>query len=264
MTAFKIGVMSECFGLGLEGGIKRAAQIGAQGVQLYALTEAFNCRLPQSRKSELKALIKNEGLVISALCSEMGGFTDNIAENQKKADETRRIMDFALEMDTKIVTAHIGVVPANQNDPIWIELQSTLGRLGEYGQTTGVTFAVETGPEPAVVLKGLLDTIKGVGVNLDPANLVMVAGDDPVQATYTLARYIVHTHAKDGIKLHPAAGGEPGYQEMPLGEGAVDFKNWLHALREIGYNGFLTIEREVGQDPAADIVKAIRFLRDRL
>ncbi|MEA4889123.1 MAG: sugar phosphate isomerase/epimerase family protein [Clostridiaceae bacterium] len=263
MTAFKIGVMSECFGLGLEGGIKRAAQIGAQGVQLYALTDAFNCHLPQSRKSELKSFIKNEGLVISALCSEMGGFAGNTTENQRKVEETRRIMDFAAEMDTRIVTAHIGVVPENHGDPIWIELQNMLGLLGEYGQKNGVTFAVETGPEPAVVLKGLLDTIAGVGVNLDPANLVMVAGDDPVQATYTLARYIVHTHAKDGIKLHPA-GGEPGYQEMALGEGAVDFTNWLRALREIGYNGFLTIEREVGQDPAADIVKAIRFLRELL
>ena len=264
MTAFKIGVMSECFGLGLEKGIRKAAEIGAQGVQLYALTEDFNVRLTGARKSELRQLIAGEGLAISALCSEMGGFVGQPAENVRKLEETKRIMDFAAEMGTAVVTAHIGKVPADHLDPVWLELQHILGILGEYGQSIGITFAVETGPEPASVLKSLLDTVKGVGVNLDPANLAMVTGDDPVAATRLLGRHIVHTHAKDGIMLHPADPQAPRYLEVPLGEGSVDFAKWLKALKEIGYAGFLTIEREVGEDPAADIVKAVRFLKERL
>ena len=66
-------------------------------------------------------------------------------------------------------------------------------------------FAIETGPELAATLKGFLDDIgtPGIGVNYDPANLVMVSGEDIVQGVYTLRDYIVHTHAKDGKRLKP-------------------------------------------------------------
>jgi sugar phosphate isomerase/epimerase len=99
-----------------------------------------------------------------------------------------------------------------------------------------------------------------VAVNLDPSNLVMVTGDDPAKAVYTLKEYIVHTHAKDGIMI----GNREGYREVPLGQGGVDFDNYLSALGKIGYTGFLTIEREVGDDPEADIKLAKSFLTDKL
>ena len=124
-------------------------------------------------------------------------------------------------------------------------------------------FAVETGPETAKVLCGFLDELDnpGAGVNLDPANLVMCSLDDPVQAVHTLKKYIVHTHAKDGRNITPPTATErPTYIELPLGEGGVDFPAYLKALDEIGYKGFLTIEREI-EDNTADIHKAAAFLR---
>ena len=103
----------------------------------------------------------------------------------------------------------------------------------------------------------------------------MVTKDDPVQAVYTLRDYIVHTHAKDGVNLKPcdpeqiyaemdhgAWDSEPAFKELPLGQGAVDFPRYLKALEEIGYKGFLTIEREVGGNPAADIKLAADYLKD--
>ena len=105
----------------------------------------------------------------------------------------------------------------------------------------------------------------------------MVTDDDPVAAVHTLAPYIVHTHAKDGVmrkKTDPqiiydffAEGGigdlrlEEYFLETPLGEGGVPFDDYLHALDDIGYRGYLTVEREVGADPVADIRKAVDFLR---
>ncbi len=147
--------------------------------------------------------------------------------------------------------------------------------MADYANSLNAHFAVETGPETAEVLKGFLDSLgsRGVAVNLDPANLVMVTGDDPVKAVYTLKDYIVHTHAKDGIKLLDKSpeiiygiiedeiqSGE-AFREVPLGEGGVDFKSYLAALDDIGYKGFLTIEREVGPDPAGDIAMAVNFLK---
>ena len=155
-------------------------------------------------------------------------------------------------------------------------------QLAEIGRENGVKFAVETGPEPAERLKIFLDALKspGVAVNLDPANLVMVTDDDPVKAVYTLKDYIVHTHAKDGIMLKKtdpqkiydffAEGGigdmrmSDYFLETPLGRGNVDFGAYLAALKSIGFNGYLTIERELGADPLNDIRLAVDFLRSEI
>jgi sugar phosphate isomerase/epimerase len=151
--------------------------------------------------------------------------------------------------------------------------------LGAYADSVGAYFAVETGPEPSARLRKFLDSLpsNGVRVNLDPANLWMVCHDDPVQAVHNLAPYIVHTHAKDGDYYQHidadmvydmfAAGGIENIQitdyflEKALGQGQVPWKQYLDALTEVGYTGYLTIEREVGPDPAKDIAEAIRFLR---
>ena len=129
-------------------------------------------------------------------------------------------------------------------------MQEACRHLAEFADSLGAHFAIETGPETADTLKGFLDSIgsKGVAVNLDPANLVMVTGDDPVQAVYTLRDYIVHTHAKDGRKLKdgdpeliygvvhpiPPEYSEGGFfQEEPLGKGDVPFPAYLKALEYI-------------------------------
>ncbi|MBR4727595.1 MAG: sugar phosphate isomerase/epimerase, partial [Clostridia bacterium] len=147
--------------------------------------------------------------------------------------------------------------------------------LSRYADSVGAHFAIETGPETSAVLKEFLDAhgSTGVGVNLDPANLVMVTGDDPAGAVINLQKYIVHTHAKDGrqlfykdpeivygIKKDPLVT-DASFIEVPLGEGDVPWERYLNALEEIGYHGFLTIEREVGDDPARDIGIAVNFLR---
>jgi sugar phosphate isomerase/epimerase len=121
------------------------------------------------------------------------------------------------------------------------------------------------------------DTTGGVGVNLDPANFVMVTGQDPVEAVELLGKYIVHTHVKDGKLLKKtdpkiiydcfAEGGIEAlniadyFIETPLGEGDVDFPKYIAALQKAGFDGYLTIERETGADPAADIVIARDMVR---
>ena len=116
------------------------------------------------------------------------------------------------------------------------------------------------------------DIPAGVGVNLDPANFVMVTDQDPVEAVNMLGKYIVHTHVKDGVMLkktdpeiiyeHFATGGIEAlnvadfFLETPLGEGKVDFPKYLEALRAANFDGFLTVERETGEDVVADITLA--------
>ena len=173
------------------------------------------------------------------------------------------------------MTTHIGVVPSDPGHERYKVMQEACFQLAEYADSLKAHFAIETGPETSAVLKGFLDGLHstGVAVNLDPANLVMVTGDDPVQAVYNLKDYIVHTHAKDGRRnfyrdpeevyglVEAEMLASPSFVELPLGTGGVDFENYLKALDEIGYHGFLTIEREVGEEPEKDIRTAVEFLK---
>jgi L-ribulose-5-phosphate 3-epimerase len=283
MDCFKIGVITDSFRVSFVESLKKASEYGANGIQIYATDgEMSPENLSISKIKEINDIVKSNGLVVSALCGDLGGHGFTIAEeNTKKIEKSKRIINLALELGTKVVTTHVGVIPAEKNSSRREVMHKACVKLAEYAELIGGYFAIETGPEPAIVLKSFLDDLgsKGVGVNLDPANLVMVTGDDPIEAVFTLKDYIVHTHAKDGImvkKTDPeiiynffAEGGIDDFRlndyflEVPLGEGNVDFDKYLAALNSIGYHGFLTIEREVGENPDVDIKKAINFLKSK-
>lgn len=277
MYQFPIGVILESFRKPIPEAVEEAAKLGAKGLQVYATRTrlAHEDMTPAQRRDFLR-MVKDHGLVFSALCGDLGKGFGNPELNPGLIETSKRILDMAKELGTDIVTTHIGVVPQDPAHPRYRIMQDACGELAEYADSLNAHFAVETGPETAQVLCGFLDSLHstGVSVNMDPANLVMVTGDDPVKAVHTLKKYIVHTHAKDGRKLldrnpeiiyHVIAPQEPvtdkAFIEVPLGEGSVPFKEYLDALREIGFNGFLTIEREVGENPVGDIRMAADFLR---
>ena len=278
MKQFPIGVMLESLRLPTLEAMDAAVKIGAQGIQMYA-TKGENSpeNLNGAARKELLQQIKDRGMVFSAICGDLGMGFGNAERNPELIEKSKRILDLAKDLECNIVTTHIGVVPADSSRPRYAIMQDACGELSRYADSLDAHFAIETGPETSATLKGFLDGLgsHGVAVNMDPANLVMVTGDDPVQAVYRLRDYIVHTHAKDGIKCRESdpeviygikniedviQEGE-AFREMPLGQGNVPFPAYLKALEEIGFNGFLTIEREVGADPAADIALAANFLR---
>lgn len=277
MYNFPIGVILESFKMDRSTAIKKAAAMGANGIQMYANSGEPENMNAAARKALLDE-VKGEGLVFSALCGDLGKGFGNPELNPVLIERSKRIVDLAKDLETDIVTTHIGVVPADPNHDRYKIMQEACFQLAEYADSMNAHFAIETGPETSIVLKEFLDTLNstGVAVNLDPANLRMVTGDDPVQAVYNLKKYIVHTHAKDGNKLadsnpeyvyrvvHPIPEEVRKvryYEEVPLGTGQVDFPAYLKALEDIGYRGFLTIEREVGGNPAADIQTAYEFLK---
>lgn len=280
MYNFPIGVMLNSFRLPFEEALKKAVEIGAQGLQLLTTYgELAPENMDKARRREVLDIIKSHGLVISALCGDYGtGFYDAEA-NPELIEKSKAVLDLALDLETDVVTTHIGVVPEDKTSERFLIMQEACGQLAEYADSVNAHFAIETGPEKSIILKGFLDSLNstGVAVNLDPANLVMVAGDDPVQAVYNLQKYIVHTHAKDGIKLGDRSAdliygknrakeefSGRSFKEVPLGTGGVDFPNYLKALEEVGFRGYLTIEREVGEDPARDIKIALDFLKDTI
>lgn len=280
----KIGVVTDCLKLPLEQALLTARRLGIDGVQIYATTGIFNPEeLTSERKEFYRTLLKENGLEISALCGDMGGYGFEIeADNAIRIRKTKRILDLAQDFGTNIVTTHIGVIPADTENPRFSVMLKAMNECGRYAYAKGMTLAIETGPEMANTLKKFLDkTDGGIGVNLDPANFTMVTGQDAVEAVEILKDYIVHTHVKDGRKLDEdldpeavyhafAVGGVEalnackGFEELPIGQGDVDWKRYFAALKRIGYNGYLTIEREAGENPYEDIEGAIKFIRANL
>lgn len=279
MYPFSIGVMLDSFRTDVTTALDKAQALGAQGVQVRATRgETAPAAMTPEKRREFVKMVQDRGLAISALCGDLGkGFGDP-AQNPALIEESKRILDLAKDLGTDVVTTHIGVVPEDKSHPRYAVMQEACGQLAAYADSLNAHFAIETGPETAATLKGFLDGLHstGVAVNLDPANFVMVTGDDPVQAVYTLKDYIVHTHAKDGRRLRYVDPeilygmvesdmlGDASFIELPLGQGDVDFPNYLKVLHEIGFKGFLTIEREVGEDPAADIALAVDFLQGHI
>ncbi len=277
MKTFPIGVIIDSFRTDIPTAVKKAADSGAQGIQVYATRGAMSPdELVGAKRKEFLDIVKSNGLVISALCGDLGGggFIHKDL-NRQRVDYSKKILDLAKELETDIVTTHIGVVPSDPNHDRFKIMQEACKELADYADSIDAHFAVETGPETSADLKVFLDSLEstGVGVNLDPANLVMVTGDDPAKAVHNLKKYIVHTHAKDGKQIFykdpeivygikkDVIVTDASFIEVPLGEGSVNWKEYLAALEDIGYNGFLTIEREVGNDPERDIRAAVNFLK---
>lgn len=279
----KIGVITDCFKKPLAESIKLAGQLGFDGVQIYATTGEFSPSvLSTERKAEIKELLKENNLVISALCGDMGGHGFQIeADNPERVQKTKDIIDLAEEFGVSVITTHIGVIPSDKTESRYKVMLDAMKECGKYAAEKGVTLAIETGPETAKTLLAFLEDIpQGVGVNLDPANFVMVTDQDPVEAVKMLGKYIVHTHVKDGVMLkktdpeiiyeHFATGGIEAlnvadfFLETPLGEGKVDFPKYLEALRTANFDGFLTVERETGEDVVADITLAKKTVQKLL
>jgi sugar phosphate isomerase/epimerase len=262
----KIGVMVESFRLPFAEGCKKAASVGAQGIQAYATGgELAPENMTADKIREILDIVRSNGLVFSALCGDFGHGFENAETNKIYVEKSKRVLDLAKKLECDVVTTHIGTVPVEENEKKAV-MRAACRELALYGDSIGASFAVETGPEPGPVLYDFLESLGagGVRVNFDPANLVMCSGDDPAYSAKVLGKYIVHTHAKDGVMLRNDDGSFRSYLELPLGRGDVRFNTYLPALASTGYDGFLTIEREVGDTPEDDIRMAADFLREKL
>ena len=181
----KFGVVLDCLKRPLEEGIRIAGSLILRGVHAYATGGPFSHQgLSAEDKVFYKNLLKENGVCFSALCADMDGYGFQIEEdNAERVEKTKRIIDLAVEFGAKAITTHIGVIPSDKTEKRYKVMLDALTECGLYAKEKGVTMAIETGPEDAKTLKAFLDDTKGgVGVNLDPANFVMVTDQDPAEA----------------------------------------------------------------------------------
>lgn len=168
--------------------------------------------------------------------------------------------DFAKKMQIKNIVTHVGYMPENPYDPKYMEVIIALKALAGKCMDNGQNFLFETGQETPVTLKRTIEDMgfDNVGINLDPANLLMYGKGNPVDALDIFGEYVMGVHGKDG--MYPVNGRELGI-EKPLGQGRVDYPKFIAKLKEIGYTGDITIEREIsGEEQKKDIMKAKELL----
>jgi sugar phosphate isomerase/epimerase len=191
------------------------------------------------------------------------GFIPRETRAEREA-RTLEVSDFAAELGAPGIGLHLGYVPEDNRDPDYITVREMVRRVCDHAARHKQTFALETGQEPADTLLGFLleANRENLGINFDPANMVLYGTGNPIEALGSLAQHLLSVHCKDGDwppKDKPGALGE----EKPLGQGSVDIPHFIARLKQIGYKGTLNIEREAS-DPVQrmnDIRMAVELLR---
>ena len=178
-----------------------------------------------------------------------------------RSEALKQGSDFAKLLGVDQIATHAGFIPENPLDPSYAAMVSVLRDIVNHCGENKQKFLFETGQETPIALLRLMEDIgkKNVGVNLDPANLLLYGKANPVDALDILGPYVMDIHAKDGE--YPKNGKNLG-EEKALGQGRVDFPRFISRLKEFNYKGPITIEREItGEQQKKDILEAIKFLK---
>ena len=181
-----------------------------------------------------------------------------------RLEALKRGADFAKKVGVPSITTHVGFIPEDPNDPRYAGTLDALKDIAAYCGNLGLYFCFETGQETPVTLLRTIQDIgtDNLGINLDPANLLLYGKANPVDALDVFGQYVRGVHAKDGE--YPTNGRELG-KEKALGEGRVDFPRLVPKLKSFGFQGALTIEREIsGPKQIEDIKRAIKLLEPLL
>lgn len=274
MEIWPIGVFASIdAGLGVK--LDVARELGVPTIQLHA--PAPRTRTPDQAKAFLGRL-KDAGITLTAV---FGGFdgesyadipttarTVGLVPRETRAARTKEmteIADFAKLLGCSVVALHLGFVPHDKADPLYSEALQVTRHVCDHCRANGQALHLETGQENADTL---LDFIHAVGrsnlfINFDPANMILYGSGEPIAALKKVGRYVKSVHCKDGTWAK-----QPGKEwgaEVPLGQGDVGMENYLRTLKEVGYIGPLTIEREIPQEPErqkAEIGHAVRLLTE--
>lgn len=232
-------------------------------------------RMADERREELKRIIADSGIKVTsgAAVYEGESYADietvrntvgllPEATRAARIEDTKRCADFANELGSPNVSSHIGYIPEDRAHADYGALLGAVQEVCDYLRRREMSFCLETGQESAALLKQFIgdaarDNLK---VNFDPANMIMYGTGDPIEALDILAPWVRGVHCKDGV--WPTQEGALG-EERKLGEGDVGIERFLAKLKQIEYEGALTIEREIpGEQQMQDFFDAKKLLEE--
>ena len=190
-----------------------------------------------------------------------GGIAPDATWEQNR-QQIHATIALAQSLGLKLVTFHAGFLPHDERDPNFAKLNQRLGEVADLFAAHGLALGLETGQETAPVLCEFLQKLNrpNVGVNFDPANMLLYDKGDPIAALRALGSWIRQVHIKDARRTKvPGTWGE----EVAAGTGEVDWPAFFATLAQVDFQGDLCIEREAGSQRVADIATA-RVLVEKL
>ena len=269
MATMPLGVILSV-GSGFADRLRRIKEGGFPTMQLSRPGDEW---LAEPKRTELKKLILDSGIQVTSVAAIYEGesYADveavrttvgllPLETRAARTEDTKRCADFTHEVGAPNVSSHIGYIPEDRADPSYSGIVAAVQEVCDYLQRRRMAFCLETGQESAQLLQQFIgdagrDNLK---VNFDPANMIMYGTGDPIEALEVLAPWVRGVHCKDGE--WPTAEGKLG-AEKPLGKGKVGVQRFVAKLKEIGYNGPLTIEREIpGEQQMQDFLAAKKLL----
>ncbi len=187
------------------------------------------------------------------------------AYRKSRLDYLKSAAQFAHTVGIEDIVIHAGFIPNNPFSPEYPPLLCAVRSLCLYCAKLGINVLLETGGEAAISLLRIISDVDtgNLFVNLDPANMLMYGYANPVDALYTVGKYVRNIHGKDGM---PPNDPKKIGVEKPVGEGMVDFRAMLSSLKELGYDRYIMIERETvsGEEQKKDILKAKTYFESLL
>jgi sugar phosphate isomerase/epimerase len=240
--------------------ILEAARLGAKGVVLDAVGDLAPERLSESGRRDLRHLLRSAELTLVALHLPTRRPFDTLDQLEDRLQRADNAFALAYELGTRLILARLGGVPPESDAPRRDVYFTALTELGRRTDHRGVRLAIETSSDPGEALRNVLDTLNspGLGASLDPASLLRNQ-IDPVAVTRTLAEWVAHAYANDAT-TPGAAVAVPNPRGFAFPPGALDWEEYLGALEEINYGGFLTI----WPDPARPVGPQFTTLAERL
>lgn len=228
--------------------IQQAARIGAKGVVLDASGDLAPHRLGATGRRDLKHELRSVEVALIALTLPTRRAFDTVDQLDDRIRRADAVFALAFELGTKLVLANVGSIPAEDDAPRRENFTTAMTGLAGRADHRGVRLAIETNSEPPAILRAFLDGLAhpALAASLDPPSLLR-AGLDPVAAATELHAWIAHAYAGD-----PAGGAIKVRNPRGVGfpPGALDWDEYVGALEEIAYHGFLTVWAEPPADPA--------------
>lgn len=258
MNRLRIGVRLESLGLPLRRGLQEVERLGVTGVQIDAVGDLSPKMLSQTGRREFRHVLRAHNLELTVLGCPLRHGLDTATGLEARIDHIRQVLSLSFDLGPRIVLVQAGRIPEDPEDPRARFLIESLLALGQHGDRTGTVLALETGLESGAVLRQFLDRFDsgGLGVNLDPANLLL-GGFDPYEGARALQGKVVHAQAQDARQAGPNRSG----QLVPLGHGDLEWMRYLSVLEEIEYRGWLVVKQETGTNRLADVAAGVQFLR---
>ena len=268
----KLGLIIHLDNEDIESKFRQVNELGFASCQLACWNTVLMTR---ENADKVKELCKKYGVEISTFWCGWSGptvwdfydgpLTLGLVPAEYRYERMQDLMkgsDFAKLLGVENVATHVGFLPEVPCSSQYNEVIAALRHVCKYMKANGQYFMFETGQETPVTLRRAIEDIGtgNIGINLDPANLILYGKANPVDALDVFGEYVRDVHAKDGC--YPTNGRELG-EEKPLGEGKVNFPRFIARLKEIGYDGPLTIEREIsGEQQKKDILLAKKMLEE--